>query len=588
MKKRWVLTLVLTLTLLATAGTAHSTPLPSAPSGLVALYTANASPTTPALQDLSLLDSVTHDGVTWTFSQPAPVGQFVNGDYYVVGPVTITHIDPLPTPENGRHGSVLNMPCNNSSRSPFDSRVQANRYAPELRIYPPFAMQPGDTLISSISVNTLGAHPNWLRESDRSQTPVRSVSVLTVLDAPVAPDAFRPSYCDRAQTIYYSRDLQRNLLPALPRVSSMPDIAEFAEHFRRPWLDVCFFGFDAAIEYQAAYGREVGRAAGMASLLLMLDYTPAEKEPLLIHFVQYGIDLWGIAGAGHPGWPAHGGHGSGRKWPLIFGGTLLGDSDMQSPSHSYPDLRFGEDMQTMYDTGWTGANVVYAGHQGVWNGAPVSANLAWGSYEHLHPSQWESQLGGGWYYIGEDYRRCCTSLSWIGQALSAHILGVKSAWDHDALFDYADRWMTEDDTEHVAAILAATGQDYSAGWARQQQCWDDFVEEMWAAYRDYQPTPTVELSAAPGDATARLIWRVSGSLPTTTTWSIEYYGQTVAPPVSISGIVSPTRAYTLTGLTNYTWYTVTLSAMLETTPILSDTVRVMPTDRFVYLPLVLR
>lgn len=41
-------------------------------------------------------------------------------------------------------------------------------------------------------------------------------------------------------------------------------------------------------------------------------------------------------------------------------------------------------------------------------------------------------------------------------------------------------------------------------------------------------------------------------------------------------------------VSNYVWYTVTLSAVLGATPILTDTVRVMPTDRLVYLPLVLR
>ena len=51
---------------------------------------------------------------------------------------------------------------------------------------------------------------------------------------------------------------------------------------------------------------------------------------------------------------------------------------------------------------------------------------------------------------------------------------------------------------------------------------------------------------------------------------------------------SASRAYTLTNLTNYEWYTVTLNAMLDTTVLYSDTVTVMPTDRFVYLPVLLK
>ena len=46
-----------------------------------------------------------------------------------------------------------------------------------------------------------------------------------------------------------------------------------------------------------------------------------------------------------------------------------------------------------------------------------------------------------------------------------------------------------------------------------------------------------------------------------------------------------TRAYALTGLENYTWYTVTLST---DPPLLTDMVTVMPTDRLVFLPIVVQ
>jgi hypothetical protein len=38
-------------------------------------------------------------------------------------------------------------------------------------------------------------------------------------------------------------------------------------------------------------------------------------------------------------------------------------------------------------------------------------------------------------------------------------------------------------------------------------------------------------------------------------------------------------------LTNYAWYTITLNAMLDTTPLYTGTIKLMPTDRLVYLPL---
>jgi hypothetical protein len=63
------------------------------------------------------------------------------------------------------------------------------------------------------------------------------------------------------------------------------------------------------------------------------------------------------------------------------------------------------------------------------------------------------------------------------------MLDAQGIWAHDAFFDYVDRWMTEDDTPFLPVILECTGEDYSGGWARQGQAWDDFVEEMWAELR---------------------------------------------------------------------------------------------------------
>src|ERR1035437_6314585 len=53
-------------------------------------------PAPQSLNQRSRLKSVSQYGITWTFEEAAPVGQFVNGDFYVVGPITIAKIDPKP------------------------------------------------------------------------------------------------------------------------------------------------------------------------------------------------------------------------------------------------------------------------------------------------------------------------------------------------------------------------------------------------------------------------------------------------------------------------------------------------------------
>jgi hypothetical protein len=102
----------------------------------------------------------------------------------------------------------------------------------------------------------------------------------------------------------------------------------------------------------------------------------------------------------------------------------------------------------------------------------------------------------------------------------------------------------------------------------------------------YEFTPSLTLRGVPGNQTIYLDWDVNTTLPATTTWRIDYYTTTLTAPLAVTDPLSSTRACTLTNLTNYQTYTVTLNAMVGATSILSDTVCVMPTDIFVYLPLV--
>lgn len=103
----------------------------------------------------------------------------------------------------------------------------------------------------------------------------------------------------------------------------------------------------------------------------------------------------------------------------------------------------------------------------------------------------------------------------------------------------------------------------------------------------FEFTPSLTLYGKAADQMIHLTWTVNTTLPATSTWPIEYY-TTTANIFIATDPFSTTRAYTLTDLTNYEWYTVTLSTMRGTAILFSDTVRVMPTDIFVYLPLVLR
>jgi hypothetical protein len=129
-------------------------------SGAVVVYTKDNAPATPKLDGVPLKESVSEYDITWTFDKPARVGQFINGDFYVVGPVTVVKIDPAPRYGNEvddgeldgrekvsveqrcRNGSVLNMPARREVA--WDSGVM-NYYTPEPRAKLPIAMKPGDS-----------------------------------------------------------------------------------------------------------------------------------------------------------------------------------------------------------------------------------------------------------------------------------------------------------------------------------------------------------------------------------------------------------------------------------------------------------
>jgi hypothetical protein len=96
--------------------------------------------------------------------------------------------------------------------------------------------------------------------------------------------------------------------------------------------------------------------------------------------------------------------------------------------------------------------------------------------------------------------------------------------------------------------------------------------------------PALTLQGTPDDQAIHLNWEVDTTLPATTTWTITYDGPAGDETSPIEGLPGETRAYTLTGLTNYEWYEITLTTV-GSTPVLSDTISLMPTDIWLYLPL---
>ncbi len=497
------------------------------------VYTAANAPVKPAKEDLPLVEQVSQHGITWTFKAKVRAGRFITGDWYVVGPVTVQSISPRPLfgkeVENGtpwtaldtkdaagktvrtfvevdeteriefggfsprvkgeekekllanphycRNGSVLNVPPE-LAKSGFDSRVRHGIYAVELTARLPISMKPGDALVSTISRKEM--------PRDKHYTTTAAVAILTCLAEPVPADSFRPGYTDPEKKVYRASDLKRELLPRLPKPAMadarrFPEMAKLAAIFERPWLEYNLFHEDHAPYQMGGYGQGLARRGGDTAGMLCLDFTAEEKEPLLIGYVQFGIDLYGMLKAGYGGWQAYGGWNSGHKHPIILAGVLLSDDKMAYVSKTFPKASFQEDEQTGYGRTWRGAPVVFLGHSGVdaaTGKGRTRGRKDWGPYEHKHPSKWHDR---NWQ--SESYRRCCTSRAWIGTAIAARLMKLEKYWGHDAFFDYVDRWMTEDEAEALKIMAEVDGGRKFDSWAHQGQVEIPFHEAMWKTYR---------------------------------------------------------------------------------------------------------
>ena len=72
-------------------------------------------------EEVQMATSVSQNDVTWTFDKEYQVGQFANGEWWVLGPVTITSISPA---WNGTTNGAMVNPVSRGTRHGFDTRIR--------------------------------------------------------------------------------------------------------------------------------------------------------------------------------------------------------------------------------------------------------------------------------------------------------------------------------------------------------------------------------------------------------------------------------------------------------------------------------
>jgi hypothetical protein len=404
--------------------------------------------------------SISQHGITWNFSSAVEYGQFVNGDYWVVGPVTVSSV--TPAWDGSRHGSMVD-PQTTASQG-YRAGLDLN-FNSSLRTTFPKALSGVSSLVSTIGLDQI--NPGGSHEG------IYIAAVLTVVNSTVPSGTFRPPYVQGSKPFYNTSDINYSSIPLLdlPAGATMPNLDGV---MTKVWLDHAGVRGNSGASLHPSgnmrpYPRDSCLQMSTVATALLVD--SADRNEYINRMIQLGIDLYHCHLTNGDAWRAYGGFGNGRKWPILFAGIALNNSNMKNPTATTSACccltgtvaKFGEDGHTYY-----GASMVRWGQ-----------DCSSGMYEY------NQQTGGGDKDCRDpagisqngSYRICCTSHTWVGEALAARLMNAITIWDHDAFFDYVDWWVNYETQTGV----------HTYG--------NDFIEDMWNAYRDYdlddtdEPTP---------------------------------------------------------------------------------------------------
>ena len=379
--------------------------------------------------------SVTQYGITWTFDHDYTVGQFVNGDYWVVGPVVITGI--TPTFDGLHNGWMVNM---SSTQNSYDTRAPG--FNASLAPTIPYNAQPGDAIIKAVSVSV---------EATDTRPTLQTTAVLTVLGQ-VPPNngstIFRPSFFGTERVLHSVDEINPTLLPSIvpPAGSTPPSLSWLVTRFKMMQLDVDSYGNSENIRaidnfckgifsHACSYGGRVALDNGDGALRLMLNDSYADKHEALIYYLQFGLDLYYQMKQGVE-WVPNGGHGSGRKLPIIFAGVMLENAEIKNAVKNV--AKEAGDSSVFQEDGFLRAG---------FNGVPIFG--AGGNYWTNVVTDYDSRTSKDPYgYIdggnipGTSYQSGINSMIWKGPAMAMKFMPeIETIWDNQLFGSYVDRWV---------------------------------------------------------------------------------------------------------------------------------------------------
>ena len=372
------------------------------------------------------------ENIKFTFIQPYPCGKFANGDWWVSKKgnqeVIINSITPKAV--NGLNGYELNP--NNKKMQPYDFRIR--RYDKAFKPSLPLKVLKNTSVIKTVSVS---------ENKSNCKPCVQYAAVLTIVEKPLLKSnaILRPGYFGKKKKFYNINDIDFTAWPKIAskylkhiNTISYNDIYNRYKNLQLDHLEGWIGRYIHPVDNMPDYGAEIATTNAISILRMMLDDFDLNNnlhKSALINYLQMGIDIKSMLENGVT-WPAGGGHGNGRKLPLLVAGLLLKDDSFHL---AIQKSTFSEDNQVYYSSK-TGRALYgqLCRDRYYWNRLVKRK----GPKDCRDPYEY---IDGGSEKIGRSYQLCCTAKPWKYTATAISLLGLKTNWDNNAFFDYIERWV---------------------------------------------------------------------------------------------------------------------------------------------------
>ncbi|MCH6257872.1 chitobiase/beta-hexosaminidase C-terminal domain-containing protein [Puniceicoccaceae bacterium K14] len=460
--------------------------------------------------------SVSQGDVTWTFDKDYEVGQFVNGDFYVVSSSGITVTNITPEWDGTKNGSQINPIGTSQEVQGLDKRVNNTTLDSSLNIADnlPYYVSANSSIVSAVGRAS---------QSTYKRTFIEAIEILTVLPSTPPTNSFRPPFAGTDKTIRGTLDsIDTSWLHNLEHPNNVSSPNSAIGNPQIDWFDQWQNSDFKSENTEHTYGRSIAYDGATAVLWLHLSNSFETKKDTLINVIQRGIDTFGIVHSANFGYWPNGGHNVGRKLYLLFAAKALEDEEIMSYSTSLlgSRRRWQEDEQHFYVT------------QEITENTPSQSDRPPYGSEHIGMADWTSNayseiegatpLWDGWSRSGYRFVNGAPN---VGQVLAAELSGLRDDWDWEPFFDYIeDRYWSNEKG------------NYGNGLNQIKT----FHKEMWELYKDVSELPdastgTVQIS--PKDSYHEGSAEVQLSVDTGETI---YYTTDGSTPTSGSNIYSET------------------------------------------------